>query len=308
MASLLKTRLAEQWSLTPNQIYHVSVGPCYDKKLEASRPELSADGVRDTDSVVTTGELEMLWKEQGMKFPEDFGVADIDDGWYRPLSMPLSSSGGTLPSLLLLCLKYLFGTPAGPADLLTALNSGTRDFGNGVVLASSPGKNADVRDWTVTVAGEEKLRFGQSFGFRNIQNTLRRLPAPADAASGAGSGKPSVAVVRKPRAGKARSDQPYHFVEVMACPSGCLNGGGQLRPDASPENPSAAATPGWLDGVRDRYEEEMRRGVDWEFDGEGEWYGLMGGRGSESAKAAMRTVFRGLVKEEGENAGLSVKW
>ena len=22
----------------------------------------------------------------------------------------------------------------------------------------------------------------------------------------------------------------YHFVEVMACPSGCLNGGGQIKP------------------------------------------------------------------------------
>eukprot|EP00958_Prasinococcus_capsulatus_P007233 scaffold673_cov410-Prasinococcus_capsulatus_cf.AAC.7 len=30
----------------------------------------------------------------------------------------------------------------------------------------------------------------------------------------------------------------YHFVEVMACPSGCLNGGGQLKP---PEGMSRSA-------------------------------------------------------------------
>jgi iron only hydrogenase large subunit-like protein len=26
---------------------------------------------------------------------------------------------------------------------------------------------------------------------------------------------------------------PYHYVEVMACPSGCINGGGQIKPPES---------------------------------------------------------------------------
>lgn len=28
-----------------------------------------------------------------------------------------------------------------------------------------------------------------------------------------------------------RGDCGYHYVELMACPSGCLNGGGQIRAD-----------------------------------------------------------------------------
>jgi iron only hydrogenase large subunit-like protein len=43
-----------------------------------------------------------------------------------------------------------------------------------------------------------------AYGFRNIQN-----------------------IVQKVKRGKCQ----YHFVEIMACPSGCNNGGGQIRPE-----------------------------------------------------------------------------
>lgn len=43
--------------LTPNKIYHVTVMPCYDKKLEASRPDFFNQEfqTRDVDCVITTG-------------------------------------------------------------------------------------------------------------------------------------------------------------------------------------------------------------------------------------------------------------
>lgn len=43
--------------LPPNKIYHVTVMPCYDKKLEASRPDFFNQEyqTRDVDCVITTG-------------------------------------------------------------------------------------------------------------------------------------------------------------------------------------------------------------------------------------------------------------
>lgn len=43
--------------VTPDKIYHVTVMPCYDKKLEASRPDFfnQEHQTRDVDCVVTTG-------------------------------------------------------------------------------------------------------------------------------------------------------------------------------------------------------------------------------------------------------------
>jgi iron only hydrogenase large subunit-like protein len=55
----------------------------------------------------------------------------------------------------------------------------------------------------LSVDGRVVLRFCIANGFRNIQNLVRKI-----------------------KSGKSE----YHFVEVMACPGGCLNGGGQIRP------------------------------------------------------------------------------
>jgi len=43
--------------LNPGQIFHVTVMPCYDKKLEASRPDfyLEAEESREVDLVITSG-------------------------------------------------------------------------------------------------------------------------------------------------------------------------------------------------------------------------------------------------------------
>lgn len=69
---------------------------------------------------------------------------------------------------------------------------------------------------TLQSSSAPPLTFGYSLGFRNIQTTLRQL----------------------------RRRRPLHFVEVMACPSGCLNGGGQSRGDDGT---------GLLDRVRELY-------------------------------------------------------
>ena len=78
----------------------------------------------------------------------------------------------------------------------------------GVHVADGPlpwvaGRNNDMQELTLERDGSVVLRFAKAYGFRNIQN-----------------------VVRKVKSGKGY----YHFVELMACPGGCANGGGQPRP------------------------------------------------------------------------------
>lgn len=71
----------------------------------------------------------------------------------------------------------------------------------GGVLLNSP---------RLQVGGRTVLRFALAYGFRNIQTLLRRVRQGAS---------------------------PYDYVEVMACPSGCLNGGGQLPTRAAAHSP-----------------------------------------------------------------------
>ena len=65
-------------------------------------------------------------------------------------------------------------------------------------------KNADFTETEIRDpgSGETVLRFAVANGFRNIQNLVQKMK---------------------------RKRCTYHFVEVMACPSGCLNGGAQAR-------------------------------------------------------------------------------
>lgn len=66
-------------------------------------------------------------------------------------------------------------------------------------------RNPDFREISLEQDGKCLLKFAIANGFRNIQNLVQKLK---------------------------RGKIPYQFVEVMACPSGCINGGAQVRPEA----------------------------------------------------------------------------
>jgi iron only hydrogenase large subunit-like protein len=80
------------------------------------------------------------------------------------------------------------------------------------------------------------LKFSTAYGFKNIQGILQQLK-PSSKSSHINM------VDHSNSNSKGRCD--FHYVEVMACPSGCLNGGGQVRSLDSivPSNDAMAATP-----------------------------------------------------------------
>ena len=82
-------------------------------------------------------------------------------------------------------------------------------------------RNLDLREVTLEGPdGTTLLRFAQAYGFRNIQNMVRKI-------------KPTAHDIHL---GTSRDGCGYDYVEIMACPSGCLNGGGPA--------PAAAAAGG----------------------------------------------------------------
>ncbi|KAG0169716.1 hypothetical protein DFQ30_003309 [Apophysomyces sp. BC1015] len=207
MGSLVKDYLANKTHTIPSSIYHVAIMPCYDKKLEASRPDffLEQFNTREVDCVLTTTEVDKMFQEQNIDFTQ-LPEAGIDDMFNKVGIDPVtqietaygsegSSSGGALEYILATAARELFNITDVPADLPTS--------GRVVIKV---GKNADVREYLLqSDDGRTLLRFATAYGFRNIQN-----------------------IVRKVKTGKCT----YHYVEVMACPGGCVNGGGQLAPNS----------------------------------------------------------------------------
>lgn len=77
----------------------------------------------------------------------------------------------------------------------------------GSEIRSQRGRNTDVVEFNVTDGNEVFFRGARYYGFRNIQNLVRRLKKPV--------GK-MAAVARRTGAQSSKND--YELVEVMACP------------------------------------------------------------------------------------------
>lgn len=72
MGSLVKDYWASQMNITPDKIYHVSIMPCFDKKLEASRDDFYDENykTRDVDTVLTSAEVIDMINDKNINFLE----------------------------------------------------------------------------------------------------------------------------------------------------------------------------------------------------------------------------------------------
>ena len=259
MGTLLKTTLSRKLGISPDKIWHVAIMPCFDKKLEASREELTdavwegtgTRGVRDVDCVITSKELLML---------ADSRRVDFSKLPRTPLSIPVPFPDAKLGS-------FLFPPPRRRKNGVPAAGTSGGNLyyileyfasqHQGAIIQTTRGRNADVLEYTVTSgAGETLFKAARYYGFRNIQNLVRRLkPAKASRMPG---GKP-VGSARRPGGKQTGSD--FAYVEVMACPGGCTNGGGQIKADdpvitgreTSLVKPGPQEQKGWLAQVDEAY-------------------------------------------------------
>ena len=209
------------------EAYHVSVMPCFDKKLEASRREFKTkregdvlgqgkdddvDSVNETDCVLTTTEVvELLEKkcnivdEAGVRSLPSAKIDSMFASWFRTEDMMDVEEDEQEDALL----PPAFAATSG-AYLEYVFRKAARDlYGvdlRGKDLEYKTLTNADTREVELKIEGEVKLKFLLAYGFRNVQNVTRALK---------------------------REPNKWDFVEMMACPSGCANGGGQVPPKQS---------------------------------------------------------------------------
>ncbi|KAK5162613.1 Cytosolic Fe-S cluster assembly factor nar1 [Oleoguttula sp. CCFEE 6159] len=231
--TLVKSVLAQRYGISPDRVFHVAVMPCFDKKLEASREELTdvywkqdeeaKQGVRDVDCVITARELLMLADSRGISFPalprrplsrrDRIAFPDPQlDAFLFPRGRRRSNK--TAPEA---------GSSGG---YLWHVMQTYQSQHPGSSIHTQRGRNADVVDYTLhSATNEPLLKTARYYGFRNIQNLVRRLkPAKQSRMPGAKMG-----ASRRPGAAVAAAGMDYAYVEVMACPGGCTNGGGQIK-------------------------------------------------------------------------------
>lgn len=229
--TLLKSVLSQRYNVPPSQIWHLAIMPCFDKKLEASRSELTSavwlpnhdstqDPVRDTDCVITARELLHLAAARGINFA-NLPRTPLPSSQRTPFPDPKLDAFLFPPS------RRKNQTPdAGPSGGYLHHILHTYQAQNpGSEIVVKQGRNTDVIDYTLVRGPETIVKMARYYGFRNIQNLVRRLkPAKISKMPGA-----RVGGSRKPNGAAVETVKDYAYVEVMACPGGCTNGGGQVK-------------------------------------------------------------------------------
>ena len=188
LAAMTKTYYAQRQNLEPGDIYHVSVMPCTSKKFEIVRDEnMYSSGVQDIDASITTRELARMIKSAGINFAE---LPDEE----ADSCLGLYSGAGTI-----------FGATGGvmEAALRTAYYLVTGEDRDKVEFSEVRGLEG-IREASIDIQGTE-VRVAVAHSVSNVSKVLERV-----------------------KEAKAKGEElPYHFIEVMACPGGCISGGGQ---------------------------------------------------------------------------------
>ncbi len=214
--SLIKTWYAKINNIDPKDIVSVALMPCSAKKYECNRPEMADSGFKDVDYGLTTRELAQMIREAGIFLPE-MPKSDFDDpfGTASGSGVIFGASGGVMEAALRSVLEFVTGKKVEDfyehADIIPV-----RGF-EGIRYVELPIPDAELGpvpeliqhlvpnwDWLKGAT----LKLGVAHGTANAKRVMEDIKA---------GGKFS----------------ECHFIEFMACPGGCLGGGGQPIPTSA---------------------------------------------------------------------------
>ena len=195
--ALAKTFYAQKRNIDPSKVVSVSIMPCTAKKFEADRPEMRASGYKDVDFVLTTRELAVMIKQAGIDF-RNLSEAKYDSimGDSTGAGVIFGATGGVMEAALRTAYEIVTGREV-PFNNLNI----TPVRGMDGVKEATVKIEGCLEDWKFLEGAELKVAIAH--GLVNANKIMKQV-----------------------KNGKA----PYHFVEIMACPGGCLGGGGQPIP------------------------------------------------------------------------------
>lgn len=245
---LLRTQspqqLTGQWlKYKDSNIYHLSIQPCFDKKLESARPE-NADTV---DCTITVKELLALFElPYDGEIPTNESLENLlvsMNPWQDldpNLSWSVNGEGG--------------GNSGGYA--YTYLQFLQTEILDSTEIITERGKNSDILIHKLVNTSQQAIaQTCEVSGFRNIQNLARKLSLSTNRHT-VNTGRRGAAIRKRPkRLSSAESQlskevnipsangqnvgsiavdfQQCDLVEVNACPGGCGQGNGLAPSDYS---------------------------------------------------------------------------
>jgi NADP-reducing hydrogenase subunit HndD len=192
---IAKTYYADKIGKDPENIVVVSIMPCTAKKFENQRPEMNDSGLRDVDYVLTTRELGRIINQAGIEFntlPDD--KMDSPLGMSSGAADIFANTGGVMEAAIRTAYEIVTGKELPLEGLHVKPIMGL----DGIKKASLKIEGA-VDEWSFLEGA--KLKVAVAHGLGNARKIIEAM----------------------------KSGEEFHFIEIMACPGGCIGGGGQPR-------------------------------------------------------------------------------
>ncbi len=190
--SVMKTYFAEVLGVEPERIFSVSVMPCVAKKAEREMELFYGEYAgHDTDVVITTRELVKMMKSAHIN-PDN--LKDINGD--SPMSL---------------------GTGAG---IIFGATGGVMEAALRTAYFAIKGENPDLD----TFKNVRSTGFQANNGLQEAEFDIDGNKVRTAVVSGLGNTRELLDRIE-------RDEVHYDFVEVMACPGGCVGGGGQIIHD-----------------------------------------------------------------------------
>ena len=189
----VKTYFAKKMGIAPENIVHVALTPCTAKKFEVRREEMHA--AADYWGLHGLRDTDhVLTTRELARWAKDAGIRwdTLRDSAYDSVMGQASGAG------------VIFGSTGGvmEAALRTAYEYVTGNPAPEELYNLQPVRGYEgVRDAYVQM-GDMAVHVAVVYGTANARNFLDSMK---------------------------QGNSPYHFIEVMACPGGCIGGGGQPK-------------------------------------------------------------------------------
>eukprot|EP00792_Barthelona_sp_PAP020_P005019 TRINITY_DN2458_c0_g1_i1.p1 TRINITY_DN2458_c0_g1~~TRINITY_DN2458_c0_g1_i1.p1 ORF type:complete len:1202 (+),score=301.91 TRINITY_DN2458_c0_g1_i1:190-3795(+) len=193
LGTIIKTYWADKMNIKPENIFSVAIMPCTAKKQECKRVELSQNHMYDIDCVLTTRELGKMLRTQNIDLGKlnNFKKSfDSTLGESSGAGVIFGASGGVMEAALRTAYYFLTGEELNNVKLQQCRGYYGIRFAN-IPLTLKDGINIEIK---VAICG----------GITSAQKLLKRHAIE-------------------------EIGEMFHFIEVMACPGGCIGGGGQSK-------------------------------------------------------------------------------
>ena len=200
---VIKTYFAEQRGIDPEKLLTVTLTPCVAKKFEIARPEFQKGAVakyHNNDNLKDNDIILCAREYAEMLRRLNIDFPNLPDGEFDPLCS--EGSGGAL----------IFGNTGGvmEAAVRTAYYYITGNQPPADLLKLEAVRGLDgIKKATVNIPGVGDVKVAVAHGLYNARKLCEEVK---------------------------NGTCDFHFMEVMACPGGCISGGGQPRTSVPPQD------------------------------------------------------------------------